>query len=153
MREPKTDIPGLILNTTSKGSRVALLTADIDRRFAQSNLPDHGNLLANLIRWGAKDNIPVEVDGTGFIDCHLYRQPGRLVMHLVNLTNSATWRQPIHELIPVGPFRLRVKLTNDVKGKNLNLTVSGQKVSSSVKNGWISFELKSILDHEVVVVS
>ena len=78
------------------------MPADIDRRFGQDNLPDHGNLLKNLIRWAAKDNIPLSVEGTGMIDCQLYRQPGRLVIHLVNLTNSATWRQPIHELITVG---------------------------------------------------
>ncbi|MCX6238949.1 MAG: beta-galactosidase, partial [Bacteroidia bacterium] len=55
MREPKTDIPGLILNTTSGGCRVAFMPADIDRQYGRYNLTDHGNLLANLIRWTAKD--------------------------------------------------------------------------------------------------
>ena len=31
--------------------------------FARDNLPDHGNLLANLVRWAAHDNIPLTVDG------------------------------------------------------------------------------------------
>jgi hypothetical protein len=152
MRQPKTDIPGLILNTKAKG-RVAFVPADIDRLFARHNLPDHGDLLKNLIRWTAKENIPLSIEGPGLIDCNLYRQRGRLVLHIVNLTNSATWRQPIHELISVGPFGVRVKLPNDVSGKSLNLLVSGQKVSPSVNNGWVSFEVKSILDHEVVVLA
>jgi hypothetical protein len=38
MRQPKTDIPGLILNSKNKG-RVAFMPADIDRRFGQDNLP------------------------------------------------------------------------------------------------------------------
>jgi hypothetical protein len=77
----------------------------LDRRFARDNLPDHGDLLANLIRWAAKDDIPLAVEGPGLVDCHLYRQPGRLILHLVNLTSAGTWRQPVHELIPIGTLR------------------------------------------------
>ena len=126
MREPKTNIPGLILNTTPAGARVAFLPADLDRRFARDNLPDHGDLLANLIRWAAKDDIPLAVEGPGLIDCHLYRQPGRLILHLVNLTSAGTWRQPVHELIPVGPLKLRVQRPADVRGKRVRLLVAGK---------------------------
>lgn len=38
MREPKTDVPGLILNSSTSGSRVSFLPADLDRRFARDNL-------------------------------------------------------------------------------------------------------------------
>jgi hypothetical protein len=153
MREPKTDIPGLILNTLSNGSRIAFMPADIDRQFARYNLPDHGNILANLIRWASKDNIPLAVEGAGMIDCNIYHQPGRLVLHLTNLTNPGTWRQPIEEYISIGPISVRTKLTEDIKGKNLNLLVSGQKISGTVTNGWIQFKINSILNHEVVVIS
>lgn len=93
MRQPKTDIAGLVLNTPGK-ARVAYLAADLDRRYGRDNLPDHGNLLANLFRWAAGNRIPLEVRGAGLIDCHLYRQPGRLILHLVNLSNEGTWRLP-----------------------------------------------------------
>ena len=129
------------------------LPADIDRRFGQYNMPDHGLLLTNLVHWAAKDNIPLKVEGKGVIDCHLYQQPGRMVMHLVNLTNSARWRAPIHELISVGPFKVQVKLPQGVHAKSLRLLVSNQPVASTLKNGWVSFEVKSILDHEVVVLA
>jgi hypothetical protein len=59
-------------------------------------------LLANLVRWAAASRIPLEVRGAGLIDCHLYRQPGRVILHLVNLTNAGAWRSPVDELIPVG---------------------------------------------------
>ena len=62
MREPRTDIAGLVLNSPGK-SRVAYLAADLDRRFGRDNLPDHGNLLANIFRWVAQDRIPLEVRG------------------------------------------------------------------------------------------
>jgi hypothetical protein len=50
MREPRTDIPALVVNE-QRGSRIAYLSADIDRRYAIDNLPDHGDLLANVVRW------------------------------------------------------------------------------------------------------
>jgi hypothetical protein len=92
------------------------------------------------------------VEGAGLIDCHLYRQAGRLILHLVNLTSAATWRQPVHELIPVGPWRVQVKLPAGVAGNKARLLVSGGKASASVRNGWSRFEIKSVLDHEVVLI-
>ena len=152
MREPKTDIPGLVVHTPAGGGRIAFLPADCDRRFARDNLPDHGNLLANLVRWAAKDTIPLSVEGAGLIDCHLYHQPGRLILHLVNLTSAGTWRQPVDELIPIGPLHVRVKLPADVSGKRARLLVSGKAVGTGAVAGWSRFEVKSILDHEVGVI-
>jgi hypothetical protein len=153
MREPKTDIPGLILNARPNKGRVAFLPADLDRRFARDNLPDHGNLLANLVRWAAGADMPLMVDGHGLIDCHLYSQPGRMILHLMNLTNPGAWRQPVDELISVGPLRVSVKLQSNVRGKNLKYLVTNQKHSATVKDGWSHFQIDSILDHEVVVLT
>ena len=152
MREPKTDLPGLMLNSTAGGGRIAFLPADLDCRFGRDNLPDHGDLLANLIRWAAQDDIPLAVAGPGLVDCHLYRQPGRLILHLVNLTSTGTWRQPVHELIPIGPLQLRMKLPTDVRGKRARLLVSGKEAPARTAAGWCRLEVKSILDHEVVVI-
>jgi len=153
MREPKTNIPGLILNTSSGGGRIAYLPADLDRQFGRYNLPDHGNLLANLIRCATKDEIPLAVECAGLIDCNLYQQPGRLILHLVNLTSAGTWRQPVDEYIPIGPVKVRVKLPEDVRGRNVQLLVSDQKISGKMEKGWGHFIVSSILDHEVVVIS
>lgn len=153
MREPKTDIPGLIVRTTSQGSRIAFLPADIDRQFGRHNLPDHGNLLENLVRWAAKDNISLRAKGVGLVDFHLYQQDNRLVLHVVNLTSAETWRAPVHDLISVGPFQVEVKLPKGVAGKNVRTLVSDQKISSTVSDGLIRFGIKSILDHEVVVIT
>jgi hypothetical protein len=153
MREPVTDIPGLVLNTTTGGSRIAFLPADLDRQYGRYNLPDHGNLLANIIRWTARDNIPLAVECAGLIDCNLYLQPGCMILHLVNLTNSATWRQPEEEFIPVGPVKVWVRIAENFQGKNLQLLVSDQIISHTVENGWIHFTISSITDHEVAVIT
>ena len=153
MRTPKTDIPGLILNPNPSGGRIAFIPADLDRQFGRYNLPDHGNLLANIIRWASKDDIPLIIEGKGLLDCHLYKQPGRLILHIVNMTSAGTWRQPIDELIPIGPVLVRVKLPEDVKGRGVQLLVSNQKIKGKVEKGWVEFTISSIEDHEVVVIS
>jgi hypothetical protein len=152
MRTPRTDISALVLKEQKNGARIAYLAADIDRRFGLANLPDHGDLLANLVRWAGRDNIPLSVEGPGLIDCHLYRQPGQHILHLVNLTSAGTWRSPLHDLISVGPLRVKVRLPAKAKPTHLLFLVSGEKNKPTVQDGWTSFNIKSVLDHEVVVI-
>jgi hypothetical protein len=151
MREPRTRIPGLVVNE-SDDRRVVYLPADIDRRFALDNLPDHGDLLAGLVRWAVRGKLPLEVTGRGLLDCELYQQPGRMILHVVNLTSAGTWRSPVHELIPVGPFQARVRLPQGIRPKMLKMLVSQENRAATAENGWVQFELRSILDHEVVVL-
>jgi hypothetical protein len=152
LQNDHTDLPGLIVNERSGFGRVAYLAADLDRRYARNNVADFGRLLANLVRWAAQDAIPLIVEGPGVIDAHLYRQPGRTIVHLVNLTNANSWRGPVEELIPVGPLKIGVRLPADLNGRNLRLLVSGQKPPLVTADGWTRFELSSILDQEVAVI-
>jgi hypothetical protein len=145
MRQPKTDIPGLLI----KG-RTAFLPADLDRRYARENLPDYANLLANLVRWSARDDFPLRVKGAGIFDCNLYRQQNRLILHLVNLT--ATRQMPIDELVPVGPLDVSIRLPAGSKDHNVQMLVSGAKTKAVVSNGWANIRVDSVLDHEVLVI-
>jgi hypothetical protein len=152
MREPRTTIPGLVVRTTRQGSRIAYMPADLDRRYGRDHLPDHGNLLANLVRWAAGDTLPLTVRGPGLVDCHLYRQKGRLVLHLVNLSSAGMGRGPVEELLPVGPLDVRVRLPEDLRISRVRLLVSGQKPSPTLEKGEAAVQLASLLDHEVIVL-
>ncbi|HXO73673.1 MAG TPA: hypothetical protein VN824_00560, partial [Puia sp.] len=140
MRIPRTDIPRLIVRHSGQGERdpeksgrIVFIPADLDRQYGRSNLPDHGNLLRNIVNWAAEGSpgaagsdprhIPVVVEGAGLVDTHLYQQPGRMILHLVNLTNENTWRQPLDELIPIGPLKVKVKLTAGLKGSKVSRLV------------------------------
>ena len=151
MRQPKSDIPGLVLSEHGK-ARVAYMPADIDRRYAREHLPDHARLLANVVRWAAQDSIPLSVEGTGLVDCHLYQQPGRMILHIVNLTSEATWRAPLDELIRVGPFKVALRLPPQLKRPRARLLVSGSDRPVTRSGDTASVEVESILDHEVVVL-
>jgi hypothetical protein len=144
MREPKTDVPGLVLN-----GKHAYLAADLDRRYAHTNLPDQGNVLANLVRWAAGDRLGFELRGPGLVDCHVYRQGSRTIVHVVNLTNEGTWRGPIDELIPVGPLEVRLK---GIRARTAEARVAGGRLPVTMRDGWAVVELKSVLDHEMLLL-
>jgi hypothetical protein len=149
MRQPKTDIPGLVLSEHGK-SRVAYMPADIDRRYEREHLPDHGNLLANVVRWAVADQIPLAVEGPGLIDCHLYKQESRLILHLVNLTSANTWRAPVEELISVGPIKVKLRVPG--QPGTARLLVSNASRPATVAQGMATVEVGNILDHEVLVI-
>lgn len=152
MRQPRTDIPGLVLSQHGT-ARVAYLPADLDRRYAREHLPDHAALLSNVVRWTAGADVPLSVEGPGLVDCHLYEQPDRIILHMVNLTSEATWRAPLHELIRVGPFKVKIRLPSRLTSAAARLLVSERELVLTLKGGTAAIEIESILDHEVIVIS
>ncbi len=152
MHEPRTSLAALVLNE-SVGARVAYLPANIDYCFRRYILPDHGDLLADLVRWASRDDIPLTLTGPGLIGCHMYQQEGRIVLHMVNLTNAGTWRTPVHELISVGPLRVEVRLPTGLSPNSVRFLVEGTETEISAARDTASFEVASIHDHEVCVVS
>lgn len=153
MRKPSTNIPGLIARTLENGSRIVFMPADLDRQYARYNLPDHGNIITNAVRWASKDNIPLFVEGPGLIDCNLYYQQGKMILHLTNLTNSGTWRQPIEEYIPIGPINVRLKIMDDMKPSSATALVSGAEIVPGFEDGWCTFKIISIVNHELIILS
>jgi len=59
----------------------------------------------------------------------------------------------MEELIPVGPIQVKVKLPEDVPGRGIRHLVSGTQMPLKSAKPWASFEVRSIADHEVVVIS
>ncbi len=153
MRYPATSLPALVLREQAGGGRVAYFAADIDRCLARDNLPDHARLLANAVRWAARERIPLRVEGPGLLGCHLYQQGGRAILHLLNLTCAETMRPPIEELLPAGPFTVHVQLPAGVAGRTARLLVAEREVPVTVEDGWARLEVPSILEHEVLVLA
>jgi hypothetical protein len=151
MRQSVTGIPGLICSQQGAAGRVAWLPADIDRRFARDQLPDHGDLLAALARWCLRGELPMELDAHGLIDCRPWRtRAGDEVVHLLNLNNANAWRTPVHELVPTGPLRLRLRSPHARKARAL---VQEGALKLVRRGDWCEVEIPRILDHEVVVFS
>ncbi|MCS7314843.1 MAG: beta-galactosidase [Bryobacterales bacterium] len=151
MRVADSGIPALVLSEHGR-ARVAFLPAELDRWYFHYHLPDHANLLASLVRWCAREPMPLTIEGRGLLDCHLYRQQGRLILHIVNLSNPFAWRAPMEESLPVGPLKVSIRLPEAVKARRAVATVSGRTLRCSVHQGQANFEIPMVADHEMVIV-
>ena len=154
MRTPHTDIPATGDQRISARAASPIFPPTSIVCFANDNLPDHGDLLANVVRWAAKESIPLVVHGVGLLNCELYRQENRLILHVLNLTSAGTWRAPIHDLILVGPFQIKVRLPENFQASKFKTLVArdDEQLHGRVEAGWACFDLKTVLDHEVVVI-
>jgi hypothetical protein len=148
MRQPSTGIPGLVCSEHG-GARVAYLPADLDRRFARDQLPDHADLLAALALWCLRDDVPLELDAPGLIDCRPWRtHTGEVIVHLLNLNNANAWRTPVHGHVPVGPLRLRLRSKDAMTARAL---VNEASLPVTRRGPWCEVGIPRIVDHEVIV--
>ena len=140
----------LYAGTLPGGGRAVYFAADVDRCYGRANLPDHGVLLTNAIRWASNGTLPLSLKGPGYIDCKLYRQDDRVILHLVNL--SGTNRDGyVDEFYPTGPY----KVTIDKMGlspKTARKTVDAGNAPLKTSNGKIEITIDAITDFEMVVI-
>jgi hypothetical protein len=148
---PEADIPAIVVRDHPAGGRTVYLAADVDRCYGRRGLPDHGDLLANAVRWAARDTFPLRVDGPGYVDCHLYRQGGRLILHLINLSGCNAWPAYLEEHLPVGPLRVSVRLDGDFRPGSARSRVGDRVLDLEMTDGWATVELPTLVDHELIV--
>ena len=151
MRTPKTDLPAIAVRESSSGARLIWFAADLDRCHAREEQFEHARLIANAARWAAQTEPLVTLEGArGFITPSLYRQDGRLILHLNNriVTTRVPGRQ--NELVPIGPVTVHVRC--DANPVAVSLRVGGGMVAATKSKSGLSFKVEQILDHEVAVL-
>lgn len=75
-----------------------------------------------------------------------------MILHLVNLTSTATWRAPLDELIPIGPVKVAIHLPSRTGARSARLLVANRTSPVAVSQGQATVDIESILDHEVLVI-
>ncbi len=126
-REPHTEIPGVYCRRVGAG-RAVYIPWDLARIFWEVLSADHGTLLANAVRWAAGAPMPLTVEGPGMLDVTIWRGPGAVTVHLVNLTNPMTMRGAYRELLPVGPETVSVRLPEGVRVTGVRLLRADREV-------------------------
>ena len=91
---------------------------------------DHFKLLRNAVVWATNEDPPVTVSGPGVLDVTVWRQRASLTVHLVNLTNPMMMKGPVRELFPVGEQKVRLRLPEAAKPKQVRLLAADKKVRS-----------------------
>ena len=149
IREERPDLGTIFAGTLDSGSRVVYFAADIDRCFGREHLPDHRELLLNAVRYAAGDSLPVDISGPGRLDCTIYRQGGRRILHLVNLTDCSITPGYCEGAAPVGPIKVSLPVDG---GHRAQLRVSGSRPEVTEKDGRLEILIERIEDHELLVV-
>jgi hypothetical protein len=149
VRDTATTIPGVMVHSYGSG-RVVYFPWDIDRTFWEIMCQDHGIVLANAVRWAANEEQPLRVEGRGVLDVALWKQQSSVTAHLVNLTNPMMMKGPVREILPIGPQKVRVKLPDGAKARNVRFLVSEAKAQWQQNGEWIETTTPPIGLHEVI---
>jgi hypothetical protein len=149
-RTAKTDISCLYLRELT--GRVAYFPFDIDRTFWEVLCADHLKVLRNTVLWANNEAPVVEVDGPGLLDVTVWRNPGSITIHLVNLTNPMAMKGPYRTFFPVGPHTVRLSLPSDLNPTHARLLVAETDVEFLRTGSVLTVRVPSILDHEVVAI-
>lgn len=150
IREEEPDTHPIFAGILPGGGRVVYFAGDIDRCYGRALLPDHGVLLANAVKWATNGVLPLTLEGPGQIDCKIYGQDHRLIVHLSNLTGSNR-EGFLDEFIPVGPYTLTLD-AQSVKPKKAFMTVQNREAPMKLKDGKIIISIDQITDFEMLVI-
>jgi hypothetical protein len=149
-RTARTDISCLHLRQPA--GRVAYFPSDIDRTFWEVLCVDHLKLLRNTVLWANNEAPVVEVEGPGLLDVTVWRNPGSITIHLVNLTNPMAMKGPYRDFFPIGPHTLKLDLPSHLQAKQAQLLVANKSINFSCSSSQLTVRVPSILDHEVVAI-
>lgn len=146
----ETTQPVIIAGQTEYGGKVVYLAGDIDRRYGQANLGDHGDLIAQAVLWTTDGQQPFRVEAPGYLDCKLYRQPGRWLLHLINLTHTNQQPGFVEQICPLHQVRITLAVP-DVAIHAVTLQVAGQPARFEQQDGHVHLVIDRLDDHELVV--
>jgi len=149
-RQQKTNISCLYLRQPA--GRIAYFPSDIDRTFWEVLCADHLKLLRNTLLWANNEPPEIEVLGPGLLDVTVWRNPGSITIHLVNLTNPMTMKGPYRDFFPIGEQTLKLRLPEALHPKQARLLVAEKSVVVDRSGEVLTITVPSVLDHEVVAI-
>jgi hypothetical protein len=150
-RETRTDIGEVFLREVG-GGRVAYFPGDIDRTFWEILHPDHGRILANVVRWALNEPDVVNAEGPGVVNVCAWEGADYIAIHLVNLTNPMMMRGPIRDTYPVGTQHVTVQIPPGRSPRKVRLLVSGADARHTVSIRRLHLTVPSIDDHELIAI-
>ena len=151
VRQPRTDIPEVLLRQVGRG-RVAYFPWDVDRTFWEVLAVDHLKLMRNAVAWATNEEPPASVTGPGVLDVALWRQTASVTLHLVNLTNPLMMKGPLREAVAVGEQKVRLHLPEGARVLRVRLLVGGGSPAFRQSGPWLELTVPGIRIHEAVAI-
>jgi hypothetical protein len=107
---PKTDKPVITEYDTPAGGKIIYAAWELDAVYGRAALPDHGNLIGNIVTYLLGDTAPLRVECDAYVDFKAYRQGDRLIIHLINGNHTGFAQGYAEKNMPVGPLCIKAKL-------------------------------------------
>ena len=123
--------------------------------FYRYGFPDLGRVLANAVSWTLGEVPAVEVDAPDYVDVTLMAQPGRKLVHLVNMAVgkpvSTGWRQIGANLVPVRDIVVKLALRGGERVREARLASSETSLAWRARGDIAEVVVPRLTDHEIVV--
>ena len=152
IRETDETLHPFFTGTLETGSNVVYLAADIDRCAGRSRLPDHFRLLSNAVLSVMREELPVTVEGPGYIDTAVFRKGNARVIHLTNLS-FANVIGYCHRILPVYGLTVRIPAEGrDTAEVQFLVRKENRPRTIASENGYLTVPVDRIDDFEVLVI-
>jgi hypothetical protein len=149
----KTGRPVLTEYAFPQGGGKAIYAAwDLDAVYGRAALPDHGDLIANIVLYLLGDRIPLRVTCGAYIDFKVYRQENRLIIHLINSNHSGFVQGYAEKNLPVGPVEITLRLPDFSFSKAWATEDNQQPEVSRHPDGACSLRLERLGVHQLIVL-
>jgi hypothetical protein len=89
------------------------------------------------------------VIGPGVLDVALWRRRSSITAHFVN---PMTMKGAFREILPIGPQRVRVRLPEGSRARDVKFLVSERKAQWRQSGEWVETSTLPIALHEVVAI-
>lgn len=143
---PSEDMPAMLLNRYGKGTSL-FLAGTFGEMAASYNPPELTRILSNAAHMWAKQ--PVRLEGAfGNVELAVRRQPGRLIVHLVNYAGIVP--RPFTGVVPQSNLVLRVR--DGKRYRTARTLLRGASCAIRRNAGTLTIRLPKLNEYEVVVV-
>lgn len=145
----QTDQPVILCGETGYGGRMVYFAGDIDRCCGETSLPDHKALLAKAVRYAAGE-LPLTVQGPGYLDCRMYHQKDRFLLHILNLSAGDEMPSYLTEFLPV--TGITVSLRTPFCPRHVFSTVDKKDLPFSTNDGWTTIKIPCLSMQEFLII-
>ncbi|HWI58111.1 MAG TPA: beta-galactosidase trimerization domain-containing protein, partial [Bacillota bacterium] len=141
--------PAVLTHQYGRG-RVVYLPGRFDSMECYQLTPAIERLFANAVRWVAPEGLPVEVTAPGTIGVTLFRQPGRLIVHLVNHERDSQLRRDT--FAPIPQVRLSLAVPPGVQVERVRRLWEDRELPFTLQNQRMEVEVGTLNEYEALAV-
>ena len=143
--------PAIVEYETGGGGKTIYVAWDLDTAYGYCALPDHGDLIGNMLKYLLKDNPLVRVECDAYIDFKFYKQDNRIIIHLININHTGFSHGYAEKIIPLGPVKIVLNLPNFIPTKAI-ATEDDQKVEFFKNGDGFNLILEYLFIHQLIIL-